>query len=167
MSVISGIFWTDALTWWLSKIPNEEHGASSVRWELYNARAGIIMTPSGDHLASGTDARFVFLLANGDESCGRESALHEPSIHCLWPSQRVSYLLAVVFHIRFLTYCVRSILIVFSYFRLRFPVSLEGRGFDSDGVIGIFQWRNSSGRTMALGSTQPLTKMSTRIISWG
>ena len=37
------------------------------------------------------------------------------------------------------------------------------RGFDS-------RWshlRNSSGRTMALGLTQPLTEMSTRNISWG
>ena len=34
-----------------------------------------------------------------------------------------------------------------------------------DGVIGIF--RNPSCRTMALGSTQPLTEMSTRSISWG
>jgi hypothetical protein len=25
-----------------------------------------------------------------------------------------------------------------------------------DGVIGIFHWHNPSGRTMALGSTQPL-----------
>jgi len=33
-------------------------------------------------------------------------------------------------------------------------------------VIGIFHWRNSSGRTMALGSTQPLTEGSTRNISW-
>jgi len=37
----------------------------------------------------------------------------------------------------------------------------------TDGVIGIFQWHNPSGRTMALGSTQPLTEMSTRNISWG
>jgi hypothetical protein len=36
-----------------------------------------------------------------------------------------------------------------------------------DGVIGIFQWHNPSGRTMVLGSTQPLTEMSTRCISWG
>ena len=36
-----------------------------------------------------------------------------------------------------------------------------------DGVIEIFQWHNPSGRTMALGSTQPLTEMSTRCISWG
>jgi hypothetical protein len=28
---------------------------------------------------------------------------------------------------------------------------------------GIFQWHNPSGRTMALGSTQPLTEM----ITWG
>ena len=36
-----------------------------------------------------------------------------------------------------------------------------------NGVIGIFHWHNPSGRTMALGSTQPLTEMSTRNISWG
>ena len=36
-----------------------------------------------------------------------------------------------------------------------------------DGVIGIFHLHNPSGRTMALGSTQPLTEMSTRNISWG
>ena len=35
------------------------------------------------------------------------------------------------------------------------------------GVIGIFHWHNPSGRTMALGLTQPLTEMSTRNISWG
>jgi hypothetical protein len=35
-----------------------------------------------------------------------------------------------------------------------------------DGVIGIFHWHNPSGCTMALGSTQPLTEMSTRNISW-
>jgi hypothetical protein len=35
-----------------------------------------------------------------------------------------------------------------------------GRGFD-------FHWHNPVGRTMALGSTQPLTEMSTRNISCG
>jgi hypothetical protein len=35
------------------------------------------------------------------------------------------------------------------------------------GVIGIFHWHNPSDRTMALGSTEPLTEMSTRSISWG
>jgi len=38
-----------------------------------------------------------------------------------------------------------------------------------DGVIGIFHWHthNPSGRTMVLGSTEPLIEMSTRNISWG
>jgi hypothetical protein len=36
-----------------------------------------------------------------------------------------------------------------------------------DWVLGIFHWLNLSGRTMALESTQPLTEMSTRNISWG
>jgi len=39
----------------------------------------------------------------------------------------------------------------------------EGRGFDS----GCGHWLHCSGRTMATGSTQPLTKMSTRGISYG
>jgi hypothetical protein len=36
-----------------------------------------------------------------------------------------------------------------------------------DGVIGIFHCHNPADRTMALGSIQPLTEMSTRNISWG
>jgi hypothetical protein len=36
-----------------------------------------------------------------------------------------------------------------------------------DGAIEIFLWHNPSGRTLALGFTQPLTEMSTRNISWG
>jgi hypothetical protein len=35
-----------------------------------------------------------------------------------------------------------------------------------DGVIAYFHWHNPSDRTMALGSTQPLTEISTRNISW-
>ena len=35
-----------------------------------------------------------------------------------------------------------------------------------DGVIGNFHGHYPSDRTMVLGSTQPLTEMSTRIISW-
>ena len=35
-----------------------------------------------------------------------------------------------------------------------------------DGVIVIFHLHNPSGRTMALGLTQPLKEMSTRNISW-
>jgi hypothetical protein len=33
--------------------------------------------------------------------------------------------------------------------------------------IEIFHYYNPRGRTIALGSTQPLTEMSTRNISWG
>jgi hypothetical protein len=36
-----------------------------------------------------------------------------------------------------------------------------------DGVVGIFHLHNPSGRTLALGSTQPVTEMSTRNISFG
>jgi hypothetical protein len=43
----------------------------------------------------------------------------------------------------------------------------EGRGFDLHSVTGMFHLHNHSGRTMALGSTQPLTEMSTRNTSWG
>jgi hypothetical protein len=35
-----------------------------------------------------------------------------------------------------------------------------------DGVTGMYHWHSPSGRTMALGSTQPLTEMSTRNNSW-
>ena len=35
-----------------------------------------------------------------------------------------------------------------------------------DGVIGIFHRHNPSGRTMALGLSQPLIEMRTRNISW-
>jgi hypothetical protein len=34
-------------------------------------------------------------------------------------------------------------------------------------VIGIFHWHNPSGRTMALGSTHPLTELGAKNISWG
>jgi hypothetical protein len=40
-------------------------------------------------------------------------------------------------------------------------------GLIPNGVIGIFHWHNPSGRTVALGLTQPLVEMSTRNISWG
>jgi len=33
-------------------------------------------------------------------------------------------------------------------------------------TLDFFHWHNPSGRTMALGSTQPLTEMSSRNVSW-
>ena len=47
-----------------------------------------------------------------------------------------------------------------------YPTNRQVAGSIPDGVIGIFQWHNPSGRTVALGSTQLLTEMSTRCISW-
>jgi len=43
----------------------------------------------------------------------------------------------------------------------------EGRGFDSRWINEILLWLDPSGSTMTLGSTQPVTEMSTRNISWG
>ena len=40
-----------------------------------------------------------------------------------------------------------------------------GRGFDSRWCQDFSPWHNSAGRTVALGSTQPLTEMSTRWVS--
>ena len=40
-------------------------------------------------------------------------------------------------------------------------------GLIPNGVNGIFHWHNSSGRTLALESTQPPTEMSTKNICWG
>jgi hypothetical protein len=40
-------------------------------------------------------------------------------------------------------------------------------GSSPDGVDFFFNWPNPSSRTMALGSTQPLTEMSTRKIPGG
>jgi hypothetical protein len=45
--------------------------------------------------------------------------------------------------------------------------SLKVTGSIPDGVFRIFHLHNPTGRTMALGLTQPLTEMSTRNISWG
>jgi hypothetical protein len=47
-----------------------------------------------------------------------------------------------------------------------YATSQKVAGSIPDGV-GIFHRRNPSGRTMALGLTQPLREMSTRNISWG
>ena len=45
--------------------------------------------------------------------------------------------------------------------------SREVAGSILDCATGIFHWHNPSGRTMTMGSTHPLTEMSTRNISWG
>ena len=47
------------------------------------------------------------------------------------------------------------------------PTSRQLADSIPDGVTGIFQRLNPSGRIVALGSTHPLTEMSTRNPSWG
>ena len=52
------------------------------------------------------------------------------------------------------------------HYRIHKPQAGRSRDrFPMESLI-IFHWHNPSGRTMALGSTQPLTEMSTRNISW-
>jgi hypothetical protein len=48
-----------------------------------------------------------------------------------------------------------------------YATSQEVVGEILDEVIGFFSWPNPSSRTMALGSTQPLTEMSTRNLPGG
>jgi hypothetical protein len=50
---------------------------------------------------------------------------------------------------------------------VHYATSRKVAGSIPDGVMGIFHRHNPSGRTMALGSTQPLAEMSTRNISCG
>jgi len=45
--------------------------------------------------------------------------------------------------------------------------SRKDAGSIPDGVIRMFHWHDPAGRTMALGSSQALTEMSIRNISWG
>jgi hypothetical protein len=60
--------------------------------------------------------------------------------------------------------CERDTLLVAQWLR-HCATNRRFVGSIPDGVV-IFHWHNTSGRTMALGSTQPLTEMSTRDISW-
>jgi len=46
-------------------------------------------------------------------------------------------------------------------------ISRKVAGSVPNGVTGIFHWHKPPGRTMAVGSTQPLAEMRTRNISWG
>jgi hypothetical protein len=78
---------------------------------------------------------------------------------CLRESVKISILLHLVYYLtqgttvaQWLRYCATN---------------RKVAGSIPDDVIGIFHWHNPSDRTMAMGSTQPLTEMSTRSISWG
>ena len=74
--------------------------------------------------------------------------------------------LFVLFYVLFVCKCVLYYCQQRSWLR-HCATSWKVAGSISDGVIGIFHWHNPSGRTMALGPTQPLTEMSTRNVSGG
>ena len=61
----------------------------------------------------------------------------------------------------------RSTISVWRLWSRHCATSRKIAGSIPDGVISIFHWQNPSGRTMALGSNQPLTEMNTRNISLG
>jgi hypothetical protein len=63
------------------------------------------------------------------------------------------------------TFCPHSVFMRWRSWLRHCATSRKVAGSIPDGVIGFFHWHNPFGRTMALGSTQPLTKM--RSISWG
>jgi len=63
-----------------------------------------------------------------------------------------------IFHVRY---------VVFVLFLDALRYKPEDRGSDSQWDHSDFHWLNPSGRTLALESTQPLTQMNTRIVSWG
>jgi hypothetical protein len=48
-----------------------------------------------------------------------------------------------------------------------YDTSQKVTGSIPDEITGFFNWPNPSSRTMALGSTQPLTEMSTRNLPGG
>jgi hypothetical protein len=52
-------------------------------------------------------------------------------------------------------------------FKWHCATNRQAAGSIPDGAIGFFHWHNPFGRTMALGSTQAQTEMSTRNTSWG
>jgi hypothetical protein len=84
------------------------------------------------------------------------------SIHCLYLGSVSHSKVSCTLHFTYACYMWQGLVQLVETLHYK-P---EGRGSIPDSVIGIFQWHNPSGRTMALGSTQPLTEMSTRNIYW-
>jgi hypothetical protein len=64
-------------------------------------------------------------------------------------------------------YNFRNWIYIYTIIKMYCATNRKVAGSIADGVIGIFHWHNPSDRTVAMGSTQPLTEMSTRSISWG
>ena len=92
---------------------------------------------------------------NGDEVAGYLRRIHNEKLHGLYSSPSIFRVIYLRWGSRWrswLRHCATS---------------RKVAGSIPDGVIGIFHRHNPSDRTMALGSTQPLTEMSTRNISLG
>ena len=68
-----------------------------------------------------------------------------------------------------LHYLLRSVLSALLQYTYGAAVAqlVEAAGSIPDDVTGILHWHNPSGRTKTLGSTQPITEISKRNISWG
>ena len=77
------------------------------------------------------------------------------SLSALWPSMSASWSLPIP-HRHSMAHCIIG--------RTRWRYKPEGHEFDFNVFIGIFHCHKPSGRTMALGSTQPLTEISKRNI---
>ena len=78
-----------------------------------------------------------------------------------------TYLYCLILSFNNKTNPFRILFFIIRSYGVRGGVVVKALRYKPAGVIGIFQWHNPSGRNMALGSTHPLTEMSTRCISWG
>ena len=82
----------------------------------------------------------------------------------IWPNTTYRYSILINL-LLYTTTCFRG---MWWHSRLRHcATGQKVTGSIPDGVTGIFHWLNPPGRTVAPGSTQLLTEMSTRNISWG
>jgi hypothetical protein len=72
-----------------------------------------------------------------------------------------------VLQLYFIFYAIISVETAIEQWLWYWATNQKVAGSIPDGSIGIFHLHNPSERTMALGSTQPLTEMSTKRISLG
>jgi hypothetical protein len=84
--------------------------------------------------------------------CGHYSTNRKNVITCLWFIKGKAKQWGPLMVAQWLRYCATN---------------RKVGGSVPDGVNGIFHWHNPSDHTMSLGSTQPLTEMSARSVSWG
>ena len=108
------------------------------------------------------------------ESCNKSYLVCQPFIHTHTHTHTHTYIYIYIYiyiHIYIYTYIhtyayIHTGTAVAQWLRCC-ATNRKVAGSIPHSVIGIFHWPNPADRTMALGSTQPLTEMSTRRISWG